>query len=72
MVESAGEGADAGLVGKRVAVAGVHGAWAESFVAPAAEIVPLPDAIPDELGAQLIRHAVQRDYAAGVSCGRKG
>lgn len=54
VVESAGEGVDAGLVGKRVAVAGVHGTWAESFLAPAAGIVPLPDAIPDELGAQLI------------------
>lgn len=40
--------------GQRVAVAGVHGAWAEYFLAPAASLVPLPDAITDEQGAQLI------------------
>ena len=41
-------------VGQRVAVAGVHGAWAEYFVAPATALVPVPDAISDEAAAQLI------------------
>ena len=41
-------------VGQRVAVAGVHGSWAEYFLASAGGLVPLPDAIPDEAAAQLI------------------
>ncbi len=41
-------------IGQRVAVAGVHGAWAEYFVAPASALVPVPDAISDEAAAQLI------------------
>lgn len=40
--------------GSRVAVAGVHGTWAEYFLAPAAGLVPVPDSIPDEAAAQLI------------------
>lgn len=54
VVEAVGEGADAALVGKRVAVAGVHGSWAEYFVAKADGLLPLPDQISDEVGAQLI------------------
>lgn len=53
-VEALGEGVDAGLLGKRVTAAGVHGAWAEFFLAPAAGLVPVPDAISDEAAAQLI------------------
>ncbi|WP_341861215.1 zinc-binding dehydrogenase [Gymnodinialimonas sp. 57CJ19] len=53
-VEAVGDGVDAAMVGKRVAVAGIHGSWAEYFVAPAAGVLPLPDAISDTLGAQLI------------------
>lgn len=53
-VEAVGDGVDAAMVGKRVTVAGVHGSWAEYFVAPAAGVLPLPDAISDTLGAQLI------------------
>lgn len=41
-------------VGQRVAVASVHGTWAEYFLAPAAGLVPVPDAISDEAAAQLI------------------
>ena len=54
IVESVGEGVNAAMVGKRVTVAGVHGSWAEYFTAPAAGILPLPDAISDTIGAQLI------------------
>ena len=42
VVEAVGEGADAGLIGRRVAVAGVHGTWAEAFIAPTgAQVVEL-------------------------------
>ena len=54
VVEAVGEGADAGLIGRRVAVAGVHGTWAEAFIAPTGALAPVPDAIGDEAAAQLI------------------
>ncbi|MFY0635781.1 MAG: zinc-binding dehydrogenase [Vannielia sp.] len=54
IIEALGEGVDSALLGKRVVAAGVHGAWAEQFIAPAAAVVPLPDAIPDAAGAQLV------------------
>ena len=53
-VDAVGEGVDKALVGKRVAIAGVHGTWAEHFIAPAAGVLPLPEQISDEMGAQLI------------------
>lgn len=53
-VEAVGEGVDEALIGQRIAVASVHGTWAEFFTAPAAVIVPVPETIPDELAAQLI------------------
>ncbi|NTF07436.1 zinc-binding dehydrogenase [Agrobacterium rubi] len=54
IVDALGEGADPALLGKRVTAAGVHGAWAEYFLSPAAGVVPVPDAISDEAAAQLI------------------
>lgn len=54
IVEELGEGADPALLGRRVAAAGVHGSWAEYFLAPAAGVVPVPDTISDEAAAQLI------------------
>ncbi|HCQ58716.1 MAG TPA: alcohol dehydrogenase [Sulfitobacter sp.] len=54
IVEAVGEGVDEALIGKRVTAAGFHGAWAEYFTAPAAGLLPLPEAISDEAGAQLI------------------
>ncbi|EEB84250.1 zinc-binding dehydrogenase [Roseobacter sp. GAI101] len=53
-IEAVGEGVDAAMIGKRVTIAGVHGTWAEYFVAPADGVLPLPDAISDTAGAQLI------------------
>nr|WP_272210001.1 zinc-binding dehydrogenase [Marinicella sp. W31]MDC2875851.1 zinc-binding dehydrogenase [Marinicella sp. W31] len=53
-VEAVGDGVDTALIGKRVVIAGIHGSWAEFFIAPAAGLLSLPDAIPDEAGAQLI------------------
>lgn len=40
--------------GQRVAVASVHGTWADYFLAPAAGLVPVPEAIADGAAAQLI------------------
>lgn len=40
--------------GQRVVVSGVEGTWAEYFIAPAQRIIPIPDAIVDEMAAQLI------------------
>lgn len=54
VVEAVGAGVDEKLIGQRVAVAGVPGAWADYFVAPAAGIVPLPEAVSDEVGSQLL------------------
>ncbi|WP_134678617.1 zinc-binding dehydrogenase [Paracoccus ravus] len=54
IIDAIGAGVDGLAVGQRVAVAAVHGTWAEFFIAPAAAIVPLPEAISDEQGAQLI------------------
>ncbi|MBQ2260140.1 MAG: zinc-binding dehydrogenase [Loktanella sp.] len=54
IVTAVGAGVDAALMGQRVAVAGVHGTWAEYFIAPAAGVLPLPEQISDAMGAQLI------------------
>lgn len=40
--------------GQRVVVSGVQGTWAEYFIAPADSIIPIPDAIDDEMASQLI------------------
>lgn len=53
-IEQLGEGVTGLSVGQRVAVGGVFGVWAERFVAAAAGVVPVPDALPDEAAAQLI------------------
>jgi NADPH2:quinone reductase len=53
-VEAVGDGVDAAMVGKRVSIAGVHGTWAEYFIAPADGVLSLPDMISDTAGAQLI------------------
>ncbi len=54
MIESVGQGVDAALKGRRVAVAGAPGTWGEYFLASAGGVVPVPDAIGDEAAAQLI------------------
>lgn len=40
--------------GQRVVVSGIPGTWAEYFVSPAKSVIPIPDAIDDEMAAQLI------------------
>jgi NADPH2:quinone reductase len=54
VVEALGEGVTHLEVGQRVATGGSFGAWAELIVAPAAGLVPVPDAISDEAAAQLV------------------
>jgi NADPH:quinone reductase-like Zn-dependent oxidoreductase len=54
IVDALGDGVTGVEVGQRVAVAGVRGSWAEAFTAPAAGLVPVPDALPDEAAAQLV------------------
>lgn len=54
IVDALGEGVQGVAVGQRIAVAGMHGTWAEYFLAPAQAILPLPDSVADEVAAQLI------------------
>ncbi|MEB3766704.1 zinc-binding dehydrogenase [Acinetobacter sp. MD2] len=54
IVDALGEGVSHVVVGQRITVASVHGSWAEYFIAPAASVIPLTDAIDDETAAQLI------------------
>lgn len=53
-IDALGDGVTSLRVGQRVAASGVHGAWAEYFIASAAAVLPLPDAISDETAAQMI------------------
>lgn len=54
IVDALGDGVQGIAVGQRVAVAAVHGTWAEYFLASAQELLPLPDGVTDEVAAQLI------------------
>lgn len=53
VVEAVGEGLDAALLGQRIAVAGVHGSWAEYFLASPGGLVPVPDAVSGAVGKTL-------------------
>jgi NADPH:quinone reductase-like Zn-dependent oxidoreductase len=53
VVDAVGEGVTGVRVGQRVAGFGA-GTWCESFVTSAAGLVPLPDAITDDVGCQLV------------------
>lgn len=54
IVEAVGPEVDPAMVGRRVAVAGLKGSWAEFALAPAAAAIPVPEAMTDEAAAQLI------------------
>ncbi|TNM38390.1 zinc-binding dehydrogenase [Nocardioides albidus] len=54
VVDAVGEGVERVTVGQRVASGGTFGAWAESFVAPAGALIPVPDSLPDDVAAQLV------------------
>ena len=54
VVDAIGEGVTGLEVGQRVATGGTFGVWAEYFIAKAAALIPVGDAIPDEVAAQLV------------------
>jgi NADPH2:quinone reductase len=44
--------------GLRVAFFPASGAWSDEAAVPASSVVPLPDSIPDEVGAQMLINTV--------------
>ena len=54
VIDALGKGVEGLQVGQRVNAASGRGTWAECFLAPARMAIPLPDAIPDEVAAQLV------------------
>jgi NADPH:quinone reductase len=54
VVDALGEGVEGLALGQRVAASGLKGAWSNFAIARAASVVPLPDSISDDVGAQLI------------------
>lgn len=53
-IDALGKDVDSLEVGQRVVVSGVQGTWAEYFTAPAKTAFAIPEAIDDEMAAQLI------------------
>ncbi|MGA7204899.1 MAG: zinc-binding dehydrogenase [Specibacter sp.] len=54
VVDALGDGVTGLEVGQRVAAGGTFGVWAEYFIAKAAALIPVDDAIADEVAAQLV------------------
>lgn len=54
VIDALGEGVEGLAIGQRVNAASGRGTWAESFVASAKMVIPMPDAIDDEIAAQLV------------------
>jgi NADPH:quinone reductase-like Zn-dependent oxidoreductase len=54
VVDALGSGVAGFRIGQRVTIGGGSATWAEYFVAPAHRLVPVPDALPDELACQLV------------------
>ncbi|MFE3543313.1 zinc-binding dehydrogenase [Nocardia sp. NPDC059177] len=54
VVDAVGPGAEGLAVGQRVAMAGIHAAWADFFLARADRAVPIPASVPDETACQLL------------------
>ncbi|KAA0974790.1 zinc-binding dehydrogenase [Paeniglutamicibacter gangotriensis] len=54
IVDAMGEGVTGLEIGQRVATGGTFGVWAEYFIAKAAALIPVAEAIPDEVAAQLV------------------
>ncbi|MFG3618386.1 zinc-binding dehydrogenase [Nocardia sp. NPDC047654] len=53
-VDAVGPEVDGLAVGQRVTVSGAQNVWAEYFVVPARQVIPLPDAVSDETASQLL------------------
>ncbi len=70
-VTAVGEGVTDLKVGDRVAYAGAIGAYADERLAPAAQLVKLPDSIPYETGAAMmlqgmtVQYLLRRTYKVG-------
>ena len=70
-VTAVGEGVTDLKVGDRVAYAGASGAYADERLAPAAQLVKLPDSIPYETGAAMmlqgmtVQYLLRRTYKIG-------
>lgn len=54
VIDALGEGVEHLTIGQRVATGGTFGVWAEFFVANAAALIPVPEALTDEMAAQLV------------------
>ena len=54
VVDALGERVTGVEVGQRVVTASVFGVWSEYVIAPAAALIPVPDAVADEAAAQII------------------
>lgn len=54
LIEGVGAGVSGIKKGTRVAVAGIEHTWADYFVAPAAAVVPVPEAMDDATAAQIL------------------
>ncbi|MBP6075591.1 MAG: alcohol dehydrogenase catalytic domain-containing protein [Nitrosomonas sp.] len=54
IVEKLGENVTNLAIGDRVIAAGISSAWGEYFIADVKSIIPIPDALPDEIAAQLV------------------
>ena len=54
VIDALGEGVTGLEIGQRVATGGTFGVWAEYFIAKAAGLIPVGDAISDEVAAQLV------------------
>lgn len=54
VVDALGDGVGGFVVGQRVTIGGGSATWAEYFLAPAARLVPVPNALSDELACQLV------------------
>lgn len=54
VVDALGDGVEGLTVGQRVATGGTFGVWAEFVLAPAAALIPVADALSDEVAAQLV------------------
>ncbi len=54
IVDKLGENVTNLAIGDRVIAAGISSAWGEYFIADVKSIIPIPDALPDEIAAQLV------------------
>ncbi len=63
-VVAVGDGVDAALIGSRVAWCGQIGSYAAKVAAPANRVVPLPDGVPNDIGAAVMLQGLTAHYLA--------